>query len=193
MFSRTPLQRSLLTWWADHIKLITWKRRWVASEWDRCCSEGPPPLGVTWYLCWLILSTTRHHLDPTVVNASTGVSRFSLTYFGLFSHACFCCSPLTLINSFFCDLLCLFVGGNKKWWWWWSWFTQGQRTCSLRIMSTNFAPKGNLTCKKCFPIISKHLECDHKLNFHPQIWDFSSTQLGFFIQTNGLHEFLTLM
>ncbi len=73
-------------------------------------------------LCWLILSTTGHHLDPTVVNTSTstGVSRFFLTYFVclfvcLFLQRMFLLFSLTLIiRSFLCDLLCWLVWGEHK-------------------------------------------------------------------------------
>lgn len=127
------------------------------------------PRGVTWDLCWLIVSTTGHHLDPTVVNTSKACRDFS-------SLILFCCSPW--LSSFFLLWFALFIWGHIKWWWWCSWFTQGQRTCSSRILSTNSAPEGRESyMSKCFPI-SKYLEC---------MWP----QIGFFIHTNGLHEFLT--
>jgi hypothetical protein len=117
MFSpELPLQRSFIDMMMtiSYQKLITWKRRCVASEWDRCCSEGPK---VTWYLCWLILSTTGHHLDPTIVkNMSTGVCQDSSSslIFVCFRMQCFCCSPW--LWSFVLVWFALLVWGNIiKW------------------------------------------------------------------------------
>jgi hypothetical protein len=134
--------------------------------------------GVTWYLCWLILSTTGHHLDPTVVkNMSTQVCQdsFFLTYFGLFVFASmFLLFSLTLIIIRSCvicfvDLVEHKMGDAHD-------ITQGQRDLLLKNYKYKLCTcEGNLTCqKKCFSI-SKYL-----LRVWPQIGLFIH-KIGFFI------------